>query len=117
MEVDYLGHASFLLTFPRGFTVLKDYGASNAWGDAALAAHSAGNLELVITDLATPARNGLRLIQDLRSPDRVTDRSGLLFGTPSKREVSFPSVRQLAAAIPLWGRTPLLPWSCPLRTG
>lgn len=32
VEVDYLGHASFLMTFPNGTTVLTDYGASRAWG-------------------------------------------------------------------------------------
>ena len=32
VEVHYLGHASFLLRFPTGVTVLTDYGESNAWG-------------------------------------------------------------------------------------
>ncbi len=39
-------------------------------GDAALAAFRTGDFDLVITDLAMPARNGLRLIQDLRGLDR-----------------------------------------------
>jgi hypothetical protein len=30
--VHYLGHASFLLAFPHGPTVLTDYGESNAYG-------------------------------------------------------------------------------------
>lgn len=39
-------------------------------GDAALGAFRSGHFDLVITDLAMPARNGLRLIQDLQGLDR-----------------------------------------------
>lgn len=32
VQVHYLGHASFILGFDNGLTVLTDYGTSNAWG-------------------------------------------------------------------------------------
>ncbi|MFC1484496.1 MBL fold metallo-hydrolase [Candidatus Neomarinimicrobiota bacterium] len=32
VQVHYLGHASFLLRFDNGLTVLTDYGVSRAWG-------------------------------------------------------------------------------------
>jgi len=32
LGIHYLGHASFLLQFSNGITVLTDYGASRAWG-------------------------------------------------------------------------------------
>ncbi len=55
VQVHYLGHAAFVLTFDNGLTVLTDYGQSRAWGlDSPI--HGLGAL---VPDVATHSHDHL----------------------------------------------------------